>query len=174
MRLAKLGWWRLVVVAVALAGCGKGSAPAPVPPPVEPVVLDVVVDADGTGNPDIAGRASPVTVKILQLRTAGGFEAGDFFALNGTAATVLGPDLVASQETSVRPGEHKKLEETLDPRTRFVGIMAGFRDLENASWRAVVSVPAKGPPHQTLGVRLNRLTVLAAFVEPKEPSGNKD
>src|SRR5262245_32668588 len=170
MRLTRLAWWRLSLLAVALTACAK--APPPPPPPPEPVALDIMVEADGTVNPDIAGRASPVVLRSYQLRTEGAFEGGDFFALYGNAAAVLGPDLVASQDTAVRPGEHKELKDTLDPHTRLLGIVAGFRDVNNAHWRAVVSVPAKGPTHQQLGIRLHGLTVDAGLAEPPAPSGS--
>jgi len=152
-------WWWSVGVAIAVAGCAASTPPSPTP-------IGGTVNADGAVNPDIAGRPSPVTVKIYQLRTAGGFESADFFAVYGNAAAVLGPDLIASRDVTVRPGETRRFDEEIDPRTRFVGIVAGFRDVQNARWRAVVPVPAKGLADRVLEVRLSSLAAEASFVEP--------
>lgn len=148
----------MAVLAAALIGCAASAPPAPTP-------IGGMVTADGAVNPDGTGRASPVTVKIYQLRTAGSFESGDFFALYGNAASVLGPDLISSQDLMIRPGESKRFAEEIDPRTRFVGVVAAFRDIQNAQWRAVVSVPAEDLEHRVLEVRLSSLAAAASFVD---------
>jgi type VI secretion system protein VasD len=142
-----------------VVGCAASSPPSPTP-------ISGTVSADGAVNPDIVGRPSPVAVKIYQLRTAGGFQSADFFGLYSNATAVLGPDLIASRDVVVRPGESTRFDEEIDPRTRFVGIVAGFRDVQNARWRAVVPVPAKGLADHVLEVRLNNLAAEASFVEP--------
>ena len=161
--------WRWSMAAVLLlAGCAKPPPPPPPPaPPPAPIPIGCTVDADEKVNPDIAGRPSPVAVKLFQLQTAGKFEAGDFFTLYRDAAAALGPDLVASREVTVRPGEQKRFDEEIAPQTRFVGIVVGFRDVQNARWRAVVAVPATGLAQQALEVRLAKLAASASFVEAK-------
>ena len=148
-----------LAVLLFVAGCAA-KVPKPIPIPG-------VLTAHAAVNPDITGRPSPVAVKVYQLRSAGSFESSDFFSLYNQAATVLGADLVSSTDITVRPGESKKFDEEIDPKTRFVGVVAGFRDIENASWRAVVPVPADKLADQRLEVSVKDLTAGAAFVKPR-------
>ncbi len=168
MRSSPFRWPGAMAVLLLLAGCAK--PPPPPPPPPAPVPVGCTVDADERVNPDIAGRASPVTVKLYQLRTAGKFEGGDFFTLYRDAAAALGPDLVAARDVTVRPGEQKRFTEEVAPETRFVGVVVGFRDIANARWRAVVAVPASGLAQQALEIRLSKLTASAAFAATTAPS----
>src|ERR1043166_2389314 len=126
---------RPLVLLVLAAACAP-KIPKPVP-----IAGNVIAAA--AVNPDVTGRPSPVAVKVYQLRSAGSFESSDFFALYTQPAAALGADLVSSTEVTVRPGETKRFDQEIDPQTRFVGVVAGFRDHENAQWRAVAPVPAK-------------------------------
>jgi len=145
------------ILGLAVA-CGGPKVPKPVP-----IAGQLVADA--AVNPDVTGRASPVAVKVYQLRSTGSFESSDFFALYGNAAAVLGADLVSSTDITVRPGETKRFDEEIDPRTRFVGVVAGFRNLENARWRAIVPVPTEKLAEQRLEVTVKDLTAKASFAK---------
>jgi type VI secretion system protein VasD len=148
-----------LAVVLLVAGC---AATVPKPIPITGIVI-----AHAAVNPDITGRPSPVAVKVYQLRSAGSFESSDFFSLYNQGATVLGADLVSSTDITVRPGESKKFDEEIDPKTRFVGVVAGFRNVENASWRAVAPVPADKLAEQRLEVSVKDLAVGASFVKSR-------
>jgi type VI secretion system protein VasD len=150
-----------LALALLVAGCGAPKVPTPVP-------VEGILAADAGLNPDVSGRPSPVTVKVYQLHTSGSFESSDFFSLYSQAATVLGADLVSSTDIIVRPGESKTFGQEIDPRTRFVGIVAGFRDIQNANWRALVPVPAADDlPEQRLEVTVKDRTAGASFVKAR-------
>jgi type VI secretion system protein VasD len=55
---------------------------------------------------------------------------------------VLGAELVSREEFVLRPGETKPLNKPLSPDTKFIGVMAAFRELERARWRVIVPVAA--------------------------------
>ncbi len=116
-----------------LAACASG--------PPEPAPVPGQVTAAAMINPDREGVAKPVVVRIYQLKTAGAFESADFFTLHGDAAATLGADLVASEEMMVRPSGRLSFEASIDPMTRFIGVTAAFRDIDNAQWRAVIELP---------------------------------
>ena len=40
-------------------------------------------------------------------------------------------------------GERKAFEVELQPSTRFVGVIAGYRDIDQAEWRSLVAMPEK-------------------------------
>ena len=118
----------LVLTGVLLAGC----APKPV---VTTVSITLVAGADA--NPDARGRASPLTVRVYALKSPGPFEGADFFSLFEKDQATLGAELVQREEMLLRPGETRKLDLTLPPDAKAIGVMAAFRDLDRARWREV-------------------------------------
>ena len=106
-----------------------------------PGIVELTVNAADDINPDAAGRASPVVLRIYQLAAGTQFQAADFFQLFEKEAPTLGPDLVAREETIVAPGDTRKLTIALKPNAQAIGVAAAFRDIDHASWRAVMNVP---------------------------------
>lgn len=121
-------------------------------------------------NPDRDGVAKPVVVRIYQLKTAGSFEAADFFALHSDAAAVLGPDLLSSEEMMVRPDTRLPFESSFDPNARYVGVTAAFRDIDNSMWRALVELPEgkliKWLDKRQMLVGLDDRTITVKFDKP--------
>lgn len=95
-------------------------------------------------NPDYNGRPSPVNIIVFQLASADAFSNADFFSLFEPEAAVLGGDMLAKSQLLLQPGETRDWVAEFNKETRFVGVVAAFRDIENAQWRAVVALPEKG------------------------------
>lgn len=91
-------------------------------------------------NPDSSGRPSPIIVKMYEMRNDMAFRQGDFQALFMEPMKVLGANLVAMDELLFVPGEARVVEYAPMPETRYAGILAGFRQMERARWRAVLPV----------------------------------
>ncbi|VWB44506.1 type VI secretion system lipoprotein TssJ [Burkholderia lata] len=123
---------------VALSACASSGEPKP----KEPIRLDMRVNALPDVNPDDRGRAAPIVVRIYELKNDGAFNAADFFTLQSQDKSVLGDDVVKRDELQLRPGEHQTLVRRPDPATTTVGVIAAYRDLPNAVWRAVYVMPA--------------------------------
>jgi type VI secretion system protein VasD len=121
----------LVLLALLAAGCA--SKPPKVPPQI--VALSVVASADV--NPDASGRPSPVVLRFYQLKVDSAFANADFFALFDDDKRALAGDGVGREEIELAPGESRTLDLTLAPETRFVGALAAYRDLREATWRSV-------------------------------------
>jgi type VI secretion system protein VasD len=135
-----------------MAGCGQ-KPPAPPPPAPPPPPTRVVADlyAADDLNPNPLGRPSPVQLRVYELKTPGAFERADFFSLYEKDAAALGPDLVAREELAIRPGQFQRLERTLQADTRYLGLMAAYREVDRAHWRALIPTP----PHQTTTIRID-------------------
>ena len=95
-------------------------------------------------NPDYQGRPSPVNIIVFQLASADAFDNADFFSLFEPEAAVLGGDMLGRTQLLVQPGESREWVAEFSKETRFVGVIAAFRDIENAQWRATVALPKKG------------------------------
>ncbi|HEX2830684.1 MAG TPA: type VI secretion system lipoprotein TssJ [Burkholderiales bacterium] len=112
-------------------------AAAPQPPaPPKPSVAELSFVIDPNVNPDATGRPSPVVVRIYELKSLAAFNRADFFSLYEKDREQLGPDLVNRDELPLMPGAKPQAITTLKSETRYVGIVAAFRDIERARWRA--------------------------------------
>lgn len=111
-------------------------------------------------NPDSSGRPSPVIVKMYELRNDIAFRQGDFQTLFMEPMKLLGAELVAMDELLFVPGEARTVEYVPMPETRYVGILAGFRQMERARWRHVVPVNPEKKSRIRLELNDTSLTVI--------------
>jgi type VI secretion system protein VasD len=137
---------------LALAGCGS--------PPPPPPVLTLTIKGGADQNPDTAGRASPVAVRVYQLSGTAKFEQTDVFALKDSEAKTLGSEAAAgSQEFLIAPGDTKKITIDLKPMVSAVGVAVMYRDIDNAKWRATAPAAAHGPTELSANVGKLALTL---------------
>jgi type VI secretion system protein VasD len=165
--LMQRGQSRFPVVALALAMTGLLAAACAKPPVIEPpppVTVAVELTAAPDVNPDPNGRASPITVRVLQLADATEFGKADFFALWQNDAATLGPASLGRQEVPLVPGGTGSMSFKLPPTMQSVGIVAAYRDFRKATWRVNVPVPAQPAPGSTIrlavGVNADAVTAL--------------
>jgi type VI secretion system protein VasD len=140
----------LTIVGIAIAGCADKP-----PPPPPPTMVELTITAADDVNPDASGNPRPVVVRWVQLASTNAFEKADYFQLHDKEAALLGPDLLAGDEAPIAPGGTQKVSFEAKPGTKFLGITASYRDIDNAEWRADVPIP----PNQTtkLKVHLDKL-----------------
>lgn len=116
---------------VLLAGCaGKPEKPPP--------KLIIEISASEDLNPDPDGQPVPVVLRIYQLKQPGGFMGADFYSLFDKETAVLGPDLVAREEITLRPSQLLHIQRPLDPATSAVGVLAAYRAIDQSRWRAAL------------------------------------
>jgi type VI secretion system protein VasD len=89
-------------------------------------------------NPNLQGKASPVVVRVFELRQTAAFLAADYAALFEHAQQTLGEDLVAQEEFVLRPGEIRHHDRSGAPQASALGLAAGFRTLDEKAWRLIV------------------------------------
>lgn len=82
-------------------------------------------------------------VRIFELKNAATFSRSDYFALADRAQSTLGLDLLDQDEVMVQPGQQLSLQRDLDPSTRQIGLLVGYRELDRAQWRTVINVPPR-------------------------------
>ncbi|MBO1895140.1 MULTISPECIES: type VI secretion system lipoprotein TssJ [unclassified Shewanella] len=135
----KLGLYQIVLVSFLLLNSGCKTINAVVPPST-----DLTFNASADINPDINDRPSPVVVKIFELSSRTIFDTQDFFTLDESAESVLGPDLIRKDELELQPSETREYAMTLGQNTRFVGVIVAYRDIDSSRWRSVVAVDPTG------------------------------
>ncbi len=135
-----------------LSACGKPKSPPP-------TIVKLTAIASVDTNPDGNDRASPVAVRIYSLRSLAAFESADFYSLFEQDTATLGMDLAGKEEFILSPGQSSPLEKTLGDDVRYIGVIAAFRDIERASWRASVPVPAAQTTQVTVSIGARSVTV---------------
>jgi type VI secretion system protein VasD len=125
-----------LVVFLLLAGCSTLS------PYSHLTKLDLRLTAGDHLNPDLNGRPSPIVVRLYELNHAVAFENADFFSLYERAKETLAPDMIAMEELELRPGETVELKVSVQRGSRYVGVVAAYRDLSQTVWRSTHHVAA--------------------------------
>jgi type VI secretion system protein VasD len=141
-------------VLFGLAGCAKLFGP-------RATVVDVDLRASTGLNPDATGRASPLRLRFYELKSISVFNSADFFSLYDRDKEVLGADIVVREEIQVEPGAQRSFTRKPAPDTKFIAVLAPYRDLDHAKWRAAMEVPA----NKTTQVEL-KLDPLAVSLAP--------
>jgi type VI secretion system protein VasD len=132
-----------------LNACGSATPP----------LLQGTIKVDQAANPDLNGRASPVVVRVYELRSPAAFSGADFFSLFEKESETLAGDLVGREEYGLLPAETRPYRRQLQPDTKFIGVVAAFRDLEQSRWRQVAPVPAERQSTIAIGIEARAVTV---------------
>lgn len=136
--------WLTLACTLALAACGHAQPDEPVAADQGPAQVVLHFSANPSLNPGAEGQPTPVRVRVFELRNAGRFRGADYFALVEQPGQALGDDLIDRDELLVQPGEQRDLVRRVNPATRQVGIVVGYRALDRAQWRDVIELPADG------------------------------
>jgi type VI secretion system protein VasD len=142
-----------------LGGCGGGDKGPPT------TGLRFIVSADDLINPNAESQPSPVVLRVYELKSLTAFEAATFFQLLDNDTAVLGPDMVAKREIEIKPGERQGFDRNTPVDTHFIGVVAGFRDIDSASWRAHLEIT----PQQSglIVVKVTAQTVSIAWTKDR-------
>jgi type VI secretion system protein VasD len=129
-------WLPAGLMALALGGCG--SIPMPFKP--DPTLIEAKAVASPQANPDARKRASPVVVRVYELKSRAQFDATDFISLFDHDKDVLGAEMVSREEFVLRPGESKDIEKQTAPDTKFLAVLVGYRNLEKSRPKAIIAI----------------------------------
>lgn len=127
--------WLALALTAALTGC---STPT--------LTVNGLAQALPGANPDVNGRASPVVVRVYELKAPANFQGADFFSLYERDRQTLGDEMIAVQEMVLVPGEARRFDQKINPDTRYLGVVAAFRAIEQAQWRGMFEVT---PSHRS-------------------------
>lgn len=164
---------RVVLPAVAAAVLAACSKPVVAPPKPEPTVVTPTLAAAPRINIDARGRPTPVVLRVYLLKNASAFEGADFFSLFDREQQVLGDAVLAREEIVLKPGETRTLDARDAEGARVVGVLAAFREVDRAVWRATVPVVPNRGNLVTIRVEDDRIS-LAATLAPLPPPKKAD
>ena len=102
-------------------------------------VLDVDLSAREGLNPDDAGRATSVAVRVYQLKDRKLVDSASYEDLLKNDQTVLAQDLQASMASVLNPGASASLSQPMQADTKYVAIVAFYRNPGNGDgWKYVI------------------------------------
>lgn len=143
------------------------QVPAPPPPKPIPTSVSGHIVAAAALNPSVSQRPSPLVLRLYELRSATAFNQAEFMALYQADQATLGADLVSREEVLLQPGEIRPMGKPLAADTRFIGVVAVYRDLERSRWRAIV--PIKLNQANPLTIHADALAVSASVGAAVQP-----
>lgn len=116
----------IVLSAAILAACGAA-------PKERSMTMQITASSDV--NPDLQSRPSPVVLHVLELSSIDEFNRASFFELTENATAVLGGDMLNKTEIILTPGGSRSSTLDLGESVAYIGLVAGYRDIDNARWR---------------------------------------
>lgn len=146
----------LLATVLLLAACA--SSP-------RPTVVVMHIQAAADLNPSADGQATPVRVRLYELKSGAAFSRADYFSLVDAASATLSSDLLEQDELLILPGQQLTLERTLDEQSRLLGLVVAYRELDTAVWRELVSVPSNTTSQLTVS-----LAARAISTAPTKPA----
>ena len=126
-----------LTMSMILAGCSHKTDGLKVPPAIP---LRISIKASNSINTNIDMQASPLVITVFQLQSKPLFMASTYEKLSTAPNEELKDSLVDQSQYEIRPGERAQLDQTLMPETNFLGVIAGYRVLNNAKWRVIVPI----------------------------------
>lgn len=125
-----------IILFLSLIGCS--STP-------KPTIAKLSFNIQPTINPYLGEKnlsePRPVVIRIYELKSAATFNTADFLSLFNQFNETLKSDLLDSEEIYLSPGKKFKFDRKLNSNTQFLGVVAAFRDIELAQWRAITEMP---------------------------------
>lgn len=86
--------------------------------------------------------AAPLKIRVLLLKSDADFMSADFYSLQNSAQTVLGSNLLNSEQFFLLPGQlNKTLSGQRTPDARYIGVMAEYQSLNGKRWRLSLPLP---------------------------------
>lgn len=95
-------------------------------------------------NPDGNEKPSPIQLKVYELSSRTTFDNQDFAGLFNNGETLLSDELLSSKILIVQPREFLKHQINLQEKTKFIAILAAYRNIDEARWKHIYAVKPHG------------------------------
>ncbi|AJJ09477.1 type VI secretion lipofamily protein [Yersinia rohdei] len=158
-----------VVVLITLLVMACSSTPQP--EAVEKLMVELTTTKNI--NPNNKGVANPLRIWVYSLENADEFKSSDFFTITEENTPSLKEQMAKVYDGIMLPNETKKIELTPNSEITAIGVVAAYREIEQADWKVVISpLPKKhvqpwykklwsgNPEHDPIvKVRIERLSI---------------
>lgn len=116
--------------------------------------IQFIVDADI--NPDELDKASPLFIRMYELKTKKMMKKADFIEIYERDKEVLGADLINSHKLKrFKPGENRTEHFVLDEKTHYVALYAEFLEFKESKYKLIIPVVANNVVRNTVIIRVS-------------------
>jgi len=117
----------------------------------------ITIHADRALNADTQRRPRISVLWLYVLRSAAAFQRAGFEPLYDRAEATLGPDLLAREKITLRPGESYQLPLDLSAAALAIGVLVAYREPDGEGWKALLPLNAapSDPADAPLPVRID-------------------
>lgn len=132
----------LLVMIIAVSGCAQPQLQQ----------AQVTLNSVNYLNPDVSGKAAPIMVTFYELSSPALFQQADYFSLANNPEQVLQNSLIDQRSLEMQPGQKQNYSLYLSPGVKYIGVIAGYRNIDAAVWRKVIELPQG---HRQVAVTVN-------------------
>lgn len=118
-----------------ISGCGSNQTKS--------MNIEGNIQATSILNPDIKGEYKPVNIKVYYLKSDTEFSQSGFADLYKYTDKALGDSVLHISSHQLLPGQSVELDEEVPMGVKYIGVVAAFRHLQNATWKDIKPVPEK-------------------------------
>lgn len=157
------GWLAAGLAVPWASACGHMG------PAEKTTALSFTLVADEQINTNERDEPSPVLLRLYELKAPSAFRQASFFELLDNDTARLGTDLVAKREFELTPGETQTFTRATPEATKHIGVIAGFRQIGSARWRALADLPAQD--ESAFLIKIDAATVTLTLQRPPRKLG---
>lgn len=104
--------------------------------------LQVSIQAGRSLNTDRQEASASLAMRVYVLSDSQILQRASFDSLYDNDEATLGSALLRRESVHLRPGETRVLDLPVSGDARFLGVVAAYRELDRAQWRALLPLPA--------------------------------
>lgn len=118
--------------------------------------LEIVFKVDADINPDELDKASPLFIRMYELKSKKMIKKADFIEIYERDKEVLGADMLATHKLKrFKPGENRTEHFVLDEKTHYVALYAEFLEFKESKYKLVIPVVANNVVRNTVIIRVS-------------------
>lgn len=118
--------------------------------------LEIVFKVDADINPDELDKASPLFIRMYELKSKKMINKADFIEIYERDKEVLGADMLVSHKLKrLKPGENRTEHFVLDEKTHYVALYAEFLEFKESKYKLVIPVVANNVVRNTVIIRVS-------------------
>lgn len=116
--------------------------------------IDFVVDSDI--NPDELGTASPLFIRMYELKASKMMKKADFIEIYERDKKVLGADMLAVHKLKhFKPGENRTENFVLSKDTNYVALYGEFLEFKESKYKLIIPVVANNVFRNSVVIRVS-------------------
>jgi len=134
--------------------------------------IEFRVDADI--NPDELGKASPLFIRMYELKSKKMMKKADFIEIYERDKEVLGADMIAVHKLRrFKPGESRVEQFVLDKKTHYVGLYAEFLEFKDSRYKLIIPVVANNVFINSVIIRVSGNELIFEEEIPEDPEDDE-